>query len=135
MTNLEKVDEFLNEAGVFFVSTVDGDQPVTRPFNVHYILDGKLCFETGDKKNVYKQMMANPKVQITAINRKTEWLRITGTVSLAPDQTMAEQHFAHSKFIRENYERMGMMLHTFQIDEATVEKNTWQPLEKFDLYE
>jgi len=135
MTNLEKVDNFLNETKVFFLSTIDEDQPVTRPFNVHCIVNGKLCFMTGDKKNVYKQLMSNPKVQITALNQKTEWLRIIGTASLYEDQRVAEECLANSPFLRERYAEIGMKLCLFQIESAKVEKSTWKLLETFALYE
>lgn len=135
MTKLEYVDQFLNETHTFFLSTTDGDQPKTRPFNVHLIHDGKLCFFTGDKKAVYQQLMKNPKVQIIALNNKTEWLRIEGTASLCEDQTVAENALKNSPFLRKNYAELGMNLRMFQIDSATVEKQTWHLLETFDLYE
>lgn len=99
MINLEKVDNFLNETRVFFLSTTDGDQPIARPFNVHCVVNGKLCFMTGDKKNVYKQLMANPKVRITALNQKTEWLRVIGTAFSCEDQSVSS--FSNSRFVCE----------------------------------
>lgn len=135
MTNLEYVDQFLNETKVFFLSTTDGDQPKTRPLNVHLIHDGKLCFLTGDKKEVYHQLMNNHKIQIVALNHKTEWLRIEGTASLCSEQETAENILKNSPFLRKNYGEMGMNLRMFQIDAATVEKRTWELLDTFDLYE
>lgn len=134
MTNLERVDQFLNETRVFFLSTADGEQPKTRPFNVHYVVDGKLCFLTGNKKDVYKQLMENPKIQLISINQKTEWIRIEGKASLCSDQTFAEELLARSPFLRDKYGEMGMKLCLFQIDEGTVERRTWELLETFDLY-
>lgn len=135
MTNLEYVDQFLNETGVFFLSTTDDDQPKIRPFNVHLIHEGKLCFLTGDKKDVYQQLMKNHKMQIVTLNRKTEWLRIEGTASLCEDQTIAEDILKNSPFLRKNYAELGMNLRLFQIDAATVEKQTWKLLDTFNLYE
>jgi len=62
--------------------------------------------------------MVNPKVQITALNQKTEWFRIIGTASLCKDQSVAEQYLANSPFLRKNYVEMGMNLCLFQIDNA-----------------
>lgn len=84
------MDQFLNEAKVFFLSTTDGEQPKTRPSNVHLIHNGKLCFLTGDKKEVYHQLINNHKIQIIAFNHKTEWLRIEGTAYLCSEQETAE---------------------------------------------
>lgn len=39
MTNAEKVNNFLDEAKVFYLLTVDGEHPKGRPFGFH-LLDG-----------------------------------------------------------------------------------------------
>ena len=51
---MSKMNDFLTEAGVFFLATVDGDQPKLRPLGAHVELDGKVIFGVGDFKNVYK---------------------------------------------------------------------------------
>ena len=38
---MSKVNDFLTEAGVFFLATVDGDQPKARPLGAHLEMDGK----------------------------------------------------------------------------------------------
>lgn len=134
MNNVDRVDQFLNETKVFFLSTTDGEQPKTRPLNFHFVIGGKLCFLTGNKKDVYKHLMANPKIQIVSINKKTEWLRIEGKASLCENQTFAEEFLENSPFLREKYGEMGMKLCLFQIDDATVERRTWELIDTFDLY-
>lgn len=74
---MEKVCEFLQKAHVFYVATVEGDQPRVRPFGIAHIIDGKLCVMTGKKKSVSKQIAANPKVEVCAMAEAT-WVRITG---------------------------------------------------------
>ena len=37
-----KVNDFLTEAGVFYLATVDGDQPKVRPLGAHMEMDGKV---------------------------------------------------------------------------------------------
>ena len=77
---MEEVVKFLKDAGAYFLATVDGDQPKVRPFGTAEIFEGKLYIQTGKSKNVSKQIAANPKVQICAMNKAGEWLRITGTL-------------------------------------------------------
>ncbi len=77
--NMQRVRDFLHEAGYYFLATVDGDQPQVRPFGTAEIIDGKLYIQTGHKKAVAQQIAANPKVAICAFNGK-EWLRITATL-------------------------------------------------------
>ena len=63
---MSKLNEFLTEAGVFFLATEDGNQPKLRPLGAHLEMDGKVLFGVGDFKEVYKQMTANPLVEIAA---------------------------------------------------------------------
>lgn len=51
---MEKVYEFLKNAGVYYIATVDGDQPHVRPFGTVNIFDGKLYIQTGKSKDVSK---------------------------------------------------------------------------------
>lgn len=37
---MEKVCNFLKEAGVYYLATVEGDQPRVRPFGTAHIFDG-----------------------------------------------------------------------------------------------
>ena len=76
---MQRVCDFLKKTGVYFLATVDGDQPEVRPFGTAEIIDGKLYIQTGHVKPVAKQIAANPKVAICAYDRK-EWLRVNATL-------------------------------------------------------
>jgi uncharacterized pyridoxamine 5'-phosphate oxidase family protein len=78
---MQEVYDFLKKCGHYFIATVDGDQPRVRPFGTAVIFEGKLYIQTGKKKNVAKQMKANPKIEICALNlAEGQWLRIAATV-------------------------------------------------------
>ena len=62
--NALRAQQFLKDAGTYFLATVDGDQPHVRPFGTAEIFEGKLYIQTGKIKNVYKQIIANPKAEI-----------------------------------------------------------------------
>ena len=74
---MERALKFLKEAGVYYLATVEGDQPRVRPFGTAHIFEGKLYIQTGKVKPVSKQLHANPKAEICAF-RDGEWLRISG---------------------------------------------------------
>lgn len=76
---MQRVCDFLKKAGVYFLATVDGDQPEVRPFGTAEIIGGKLYIQTGHVKPVAKQIAANPKVALCAYDGK-EWLRVTATL-------------------------------------------------------
>lgn len=79
--NMQRVRDFLHEAGVYFLATVDGDTPQVRPFGTAEIIEGKLYIQTGHVKNVAKQIAANPKVAICAYKAdEGRWLRISATL-------------------------------------------------------
>ena len=54
-----------------------------RPFGTAEIFEGKLYIQTGKKKDVYKQLIANPKAEICAF-ADGKWLRVCG--KLIPDE-------------------------------------------------
>lgn len=76
---MKEVYDFLKKCGVFYIATVDGDQPRVRPFGALNIFEDKLYIQTGKVKNVAKQMEANPKVEISAFT-EGKWIRLTGEV-------------------------------------------------------
>ena len=76
---MQRVVDFLKKTGVYFLATVDGDQPEVRPFGTAEIIDGKLYIQTGHVKPVAKQIAANPKVAICAYDGQ-EWLRVNATL-------------------------------------------------------
>lgn len=74
---MEKVCQFLKDAGVYYLATMDGDQPRVRPFGTANIFDGKLYIQTGRAKPVSQQLTANPKVEICAFHNGV-WVRVSG---------------------------------------------------------
>ena len=74
---MEEVKDFLKKCGTYYLATMDGNQPRVRPFGTAEIYDGHLYIQTGKVKDVFKQIMANPNVEISGfIDGK--WIRITG---------------------------------------------------------
>lgn len=51
-------------SGVYYLATTENDQPHVRPFDGAIIIDNKLFIATGKGKNVYKQILKNPKIEI-----------------------------------------------------------------------
>ena len=77
MSPIEKVYNFLNEAGVYYLATEDGDQPRVRPFGTVLLSKGRLYIQTGKIKDVSKQIKADPKVEVCTFKDGT-WLRVAG---------------------------------------------------------
>ena len=75
--SIQKTYEFIKAAKTYFIATVDKDQPRVRPFGTIHIFDGKLYIQTGRKKNVAKQLLANGKTELCAM-KGDEWIRVSG---------------------------------------------------------
>ena len=86
---MNTVNDFLKQAGVYYLATVEGDQPRVRPFGTVNIFEGKLYIQTGKVKPVAKQIAANPKVEISAF-KDGKWIRVAGELVL-DDRIEAQQ--------------------------------------------
>ena len=86
---IEKVCYFLEDAGTYYLATVEGDQPRVRPFGTILLHDGKLYIETGKVKNVSKQIAANPRAEICAFMNGV-WLRVAGELVNDDDRAVKE---------------------------------------------
>jgi uncharacterized pyridoxamine 5'-phosphate oxidase family protein len=65
---MQEVYEFLKKCGTYYLATIDGDKPRVRPFGTVHIFKKKLYIQTGKSKNVSKQMMNNPNIEICAMS-------------------------------------------------------------------
>ena len=74
---MDRIYEFLKQAGTYYLATVEGDQPRVRPFGTVLLIDGRLCIQTGRVKSVSKQLAANPKAEICVL-MGNKWLRVSG---------------------------------------------------------
>ena len=89
---MEKVVQFLKDAGTYYLATVDGDQPRVRPFGTAHIFEGKLYIQTGKSKDVSKQLAANPKAELSCFDGAAgTWLRVAGTL-VNDDRVEAKKH-------------------------------------------
>ena len=87
---MKEVLQFLQDAGVFYIATMDVDQPRVRPFGAINEFDGKIYIITSNEKDVYKQMQKNPKVEISGMNKEGKWIRLSCEV-VRDDRTEAKK--------------------------------------------
>ena len=72
---MKRVYEFLKKAEVYYLATVEGDQPRVRPFGTVNLFEGKLYIQTGKIKPTSRQLAANPKAELCAFSNGA-WLRV-----------------------------------------------------------
>lgn len=72
---MKRVLDFLKKAEVYYLATVESDQPRVRPFGTINEFEGKLYIQTGKVKPTSKQLAANPKAEICAF-KDGAWIRV-----------------------------------------------------------
>ena len=72
---MKRVLDFLKKAEVYYLATVEGDQPRVRPFGTINEFEGRLYIQTGQVKPTSKQLAANPKAEICAF-KDGAWIRV-----------------------------------------------------------
>lgn len=72
---MKRVCEFLKNAEVYYLATVEGDRPRVRPFGTINEFEGKLYVQTGKVKPTSRQLAANPKAEICAF-KDGAWIRV-----------------------------------------------------------
>ena len=72
---MKRVYDFLKRAEVYYLATVEGDQPRVRPFGTVNEFEGKLYIQTGKIKPTSRQLAANPKAELCAFSNGA-WLRV-----------------------------------------------------------
>jgi len=87
---MQEVYDFLKKCGVYYLATVEGDQPRVRPFGTVDIFEGKLYIQTGKVKEVSKQIQENPKVEICGF-ADGQWIRVAGKL-VRDDRKEAKAH-------------------------------------------
>lgn len=117
---MSKVNDFLTEAGVFFLATADGDQPKVRPLGFHMEMEGKVYFGVGENKDVYKQLVANPRTEIVAAKPDGHWLRYTGKAVFETDAKYEAAALEAMPSLKDIYnEKTGLHMKVFFIADAT----------------
>ena len=88
---MQKVVEFLQKNPVQYLATVGRDgKAKCRPFMFCFEQDGKLWFCTNNTKDVYKDMLANPEVEVSVSSPEYAWIRIHGKAVFEDNKSVKE---------------------------------------------
>ena len=112
--NKSEILEFLNANTACFLATVEGDKPHVRAMGMFRADENGIIIETGTFKDVYKQMVANPNVELCFYNAKDGiQVRVSGAVEAVDDIELKKEIVAQRPFLKERvaeggYEAMGV---------------------------
>lgn len=101
--NMKKVIEFLTENPVFYFATVEGYRPKVRP--CHYFMEykGRFYFGIGKHRSTYKQMLANPNVELCTMSEDGRWLRVRGVAQFDNSADALAAAIEKMKGVKERY--------------------------------
>lgn len=80
---MHKIAQFLVDSKTFYLATTENNQPHVRPFGAVMDWEGKIYICTNNQKNVFKQILANPKVEISSM-AGDKWIRLCGKLAVDP---------------------------------------------------
>lgn len=130
MNNIQIVEDFLNEAGTFYLATTDGNQPKCRPIGFHLLKDGKIYFGVGTFKDVYQQMQENPYVEICAC-KGGKFLRYYGKAVFENDDVIADGVLEKSPGLKKIYnQETGHQLGIYHLENAKAEFHVMSKLKE-----
>ena len=117
---MHEVTEFIKKARTFFLGTADGEQPEVRPIGVFQEYDGKIYTAVGKHKNVYAQIVKNPKIVICAM-AEGKWIRLRA-VALDASEEIVAKVFADNPFLTSIYnDESGLKLGVLELTNVVVE--------------
>ena len=80
MKGIERVYKFLDEAQVYYLATMDGDQPRVRALGTVLLYDGKLYIQTGKIKPAQIKLAECPLTHLLVDARTVGLPRVHGKV-------------------------------------------------------
>ncbi|ACV23425.1 Uncharacterized conserved protein [Slackia heliotrinireducens] len=120
MTVQEEISAYLGECGVFYFATVDGDGASVRPLGFQMARNGQLYLGIGTHKDVYKQLVANPKISLAATKPDgSSWLRLSGTAVCDNDPALVDAAFEVMPQLKPMYEANGWTMGILHFEDAT----------------
>ena len=74
---MQEILDFLKKCGTFYLATIDGNHPRVRPFGAVCLFESKLYIVTNNQKSVFRQMLANPNIELCGCCDGV-WMRVQG---------------------------------------------------------
>ena len=113
MDHIRKVDEFLNRTGVCYFSTEEHGRPHVRPIGFHLLRGDKIYFVISNNKDVYRQLIQNPHVEIVA-SEEQNWMRYAGRAVFEEDDSVIASMLSsvpelQEKFGGDNKEKLAIL--------------------------
>ncbi len=115
---MQEIYEFLKKCETYYLATMDGDQPRVRPFGTIDLFDGRLTIQTGRVKEVSRQILEHPKVEICAFDGE-RWLRVAASAVEDPRIEAQEHMLAAYPSLQKMYKAGDGNTQIFALEKGT----------------
>ena len=88
---LEKVLQYMTAVPAWYLATSVDGQPHVRPFSFAAQADGKLWFSTSRDKDVWRELEANAKFELSGWKPGECWIVVEGEAELADDEVCPDE--------------------------------------------
>jgi uncharacterized pyridoxamine 5'-phosphate oxidase family protein len=135
----EEIFEFIKENPVFSLATSEDNKPHVRIMMLYRADENGIIFNTGENKDVHRQLTANPQVEMCFYNAEQgRQVRISGTVEVLEDLELKKRVVADYPFLKEWVDREGyevLIVYCLSKGKATTwtMETNFQPKEYIEL--
>lgn len=106
--NKSEILDYLNANPTCYLATVEGNKPHVRAMGMVKADENGIIIETGTFKDVYKQMSANPNVELCFFNPKDSiQVRVSGAVEPVDDIELKKEIVVQRPFLKQRIEKGG----------------------------
>ena len=106
--NKTEILEFLNANTTCYMATVEGDKPHVRAMGMVSADEDGIIIQTGTYKDIYKQLSANPNVELCFFNEKDGiQIRVSGPVEVVDDIKLKEKIVEQRQFLKPIVDKEG----------------------------
>jgi pyridoxamine 5'-phosphate oxidase len=109
--NKKDIIEFINSNQVCYLATIEDNQPRVRGMMAYKADETGILFHTGNKKDLYQQLLKNPKVELCFFNPKTNMqIRVSGKAVVIDDLKLKQEIVEARPFMKPWIEQFGYVL-------------------------
>ena len=124
---MNEILKVLREAGTFYLATAEDGMPKVRPHGFIMEYQGKLCFSTGNQKPTFRQLMADPNVEICAMSGGMGWIRLHGRARRITDKESRAAALAEMPALTDNYRDPDRYMELFCLEDAAADIYSFGP--------
>ena len=108
MMNRQEIFAFLNQYTVATLATTDGERPYLRYVWTVKSDENGILFHTGKMKDMFKQLMNNPNVEICFVNEdRSIQIRVFGKARMLDDLVIKNELAEKRPFLKDIEKKLG----------------------------